>query len=99
MVKVPCSWAGPSSRTRNPVPLSPLNLPEALDEAKRWLRGLTAEEVGGALAALDRGPVRPLAQVEGPAPVDRSSAPVPTGVRLYAHPYYWASFILIGDPR
>jgi tetratricopeptide (TPR) repeat protein len=77
----------------------PLPKVEALDEAKRWLRELTAEEVGGELAALERGPVRPLAQVEGPAPVDRSSAPGSSGVRPYAHPYYWASFILIGDPR
>jgi tetratricopeptide (TPR) repeat protein len=77
----------------------PMAKAEALDEAKRWLRGLTAEEVGGALAALDRGPVRPLAKVDGPAPVVPSSPPGPTGVRPYAHPYYWAAFILIGDPR
>jgi CHAT domain-containing protein len=77
----------------------PLPKAEALDEAKRWLRELTAGEVGGELAALDRGPVRPLAQVDGPAPLDPSSTPRPTGVRPYAHPYYWASFILIGDPR
>ena len=58
-----------------------------------------AEEVGGELAALERGPVRPLAKVDDPAPRDPSSPPGPTGVRPYAHPYYWASFILIGDPR
>jgi CHAT domain-containing protein/Flp pilus assembly protein TadD len=72
---------------------------EALDEAKRWLRELTVEEVGTELAALERGPERPLAKVEGPGPVDRSSAPGPSDVRPYAHPYYWASFILIGDPQ
>jgi hypothetical protein len=77
----------------------PLPKAAALDEAKRWLRGLTAEEVGGELAALDRGPERPLAQLDGPAPRDPSSTPRPAGVRPYAHPYYWASFILIGDPR
>jgi hypothetical protein len=77
----------------------PLPKAEALDEAKRWLRELPAEEVGGALAALDRGPVRPLAQVDGTAPRDPSSPPGPTGVRPYAHPYYWAAFLLIGDPR
>jgi CHAT domain-containing protein len=27
------------------------------------------------------------------------STPKATGVRPYAHPFYWASFILIGDPR
>jgi hypothetical protein len=41
----------------------PLPKAEALGEAKRWLRELTAGEVGGELAALDRGPVRPLAKV------------------------------------
>jgi hypothetical protein len=76
----------------------PLPKAEALDEAKHWMRELTAEEVGGELAALDRGPVRPLANVEVPGPVERPSAPGPTGVQPYAHPYYWASFILIGDP-
>jgi CHAT domain-containing protein/tetratricopeptide (TPR) repeat protein len=77
----------------------PLPKAEALDEAKRWLRELRADEVDGELAALERGPERPLAKVAGPAPRDRSSGPGPTGVRPYAHPYYWASFILIGDPR
>jgi CHAT domain-containing protein len=32
------------------------------------------------------------------APHDTSSTPEATGVRPYAHPYYWAAFILIGDP-
>src|SRR5262249_25562750 len=77
----------------------PLPKAEARDEAKRWLRELTADEVGGALAALDRGPERPLAQLDGPAPRDPPSTPGPSGARPYAHPYYWASFLLIGDPR
>jgi CHAT domain-containing protein/tetratricopeptide (TPR) repeat protein len=102
----------------------PLPKAEALDEAKRWLRELTVDEVGSELAALDRGVVRPLAKADGPAPHDASrtelvqrglgevavklpeggrivppSTPKATGVRPYAHPYYWASFILIGDPR
>jgi CHAT domain-containing protein len=77
----------------------PMPKAAALDEAKRWLRNLTADEVGTELAALERGTVRPLAQADGPAPHDASSAPKPAGVRPYAHPYYWASFILIGDPH
>src|SRR5262249_38968343 len=77
----------------------PLPKAEALDEAKRWLRELTMEEVGPELAALDRGTVRPLAQADGPTPRAASSASKPAGVRPYAHPYYWASFILIGDPQ
>jgi CHAT domain-containing protein len=37
-------------------------------------------------------------EVDGP-PREAASAPKLVGVRPYAHPYYWASFILIGDPR
>jgi CHAT domain-containing protein len=70
----------------------PLPKAEALDEAKRWLRGLTAEAVDPALAALDRGPPRPLA--DRPPPPDGR----PPGPRPFAHPYSWAAFILIGDP-
>jgi CHAT domain-containing protein len=77
----------------------PLPRAAALDEAKRWLRELTVDAVDSELAALDRGTVRPLAQADGPASHTVSSAPQPAGVRPYAHPYYWASFILIGDPR
>jgi len=59
------------------------------------------DEVGSELAALDRGTVRPLAKADGPASHTESSASArqPGVVRPYAHPYYWASFILIGDPR
>jgi CHAT domain-containing protein len=79
---------------------TPLPKAEALDEAKRWLRNLTVDEAGTELAALDRGTVRPLVdEVDGPAPRAASSSAGPAGVRPYAHPYYWASFILIGDPR
>jgi CHAT domain-containing protein len=78
---------------------TPLPKAAALDEAKRWLRGLTADEAGTELAGLDRGTVRPLlVEADGPAPRAATSAPQPAGARPYAHPYYWASFILIGDP-
>jgi hypothetical protein len=71
---------------------------EALAEAKRWLRGLTREEVRARLAGLtaglprgERGTVRPgLPEREGDAA---------KGDRPYEHPYYWAAFVLIGDPR
>jgi CHAT domain-containing protein len=75
----------------------PLAKAEALDEAKRWLRGLSAEEAGAAQGALDRGPLRPLADEAG-APRKPSPSPQPTGPRPYDHPYYWAAFVLIGDP-
>ena len=78
----------------------PLPKAEALDEAKHWLRNLTADQAGTELAALERGTVRPLVEdADGPAPRAAASSPQPAGVRPYAHPYYWASFILIGDPR
>jgi CHAT domain-containing protein/tetratricopeptide (TPR) repeat protein len=70
----------------------------ALHEAKEWLRNLTQDEVGNELAALDRGPERPLVKPSRPAAGEASSSSKPLGVRTYSHPYYWAAFILIGDP-
>jgi CHAT domain-containing protein len=77
----------------------PMPKAEALYEAKEWLRNLTQDEVGSELAALDRGDVRPLAAASGPAPRDLPPSSKSAGVRPYAHPYYWAAFILIGDPN
>jgi CHAT domain-containing protein len=71
----------------------PLGKAEALDEAKRWLRGLSAEEAGAA-EALVRGPLRPLVTEGGAA----APATRPGGPRPFEHPYYWAAFVLIGDP-
>jgi CHAT domain-containing protein len=83
---------------RRPGLSRPLPKAEALAEAKRWLQGLTADEVGPALEALDRGPLRPLATAAGSAPGAAAARPRPSGPRPYQHPYYWAAFILIGDP-
>src|SRR5439155_27181318 len=77
----------------------PMSKAEALDEAKRWLRNLTADQIDGALVAFERGGVRPLAQADGAATGAASSSSQSAGLRPYAHPYYWASFILIGDPH
>jgi hypothetical protein len=76
----------------------PLHKAEALREAKQWLRDLTAEEVGSELAALDRGQPRKLAKGAGGTAQGASPSAQPGGVRPYAHPYYWAAFILVGDP-
>src|SRR5262249_8043145 len=64
----------------------PLPKAVALDEAKRWLRELTAGEVADLTRSRPR-PDRPPAATAAPAP------------RSYDHPYYWAGFILIGDPN
>jgi CHAT domain-containing protein len=77
----------------------PLPKAEALDEAKAWLRNLTRDEVDSELAALDRGELRPLAQPSGTAARKASPSSKPAVLRPYAHPYYWAAFILVGDPH
>jgi CHAT domain-containing protein len=66
----------------------PMPKAAALAEAKAWLRGLSSAEVDERLAELPRGDL-----------VEKRPAPVAQGGRPYGHPYYWAAFILIGDPR
>jgi CHAT domain-containing protein len=66
----------------------PLPKAEALREAKQWLRGLPADEVQKLVAALP----------EGARGAERVRAPAAGAARPYAHPYYWAAFVLIGDP-
>jgi hypothetical protein len=64
----------------------PLGKAAALAEAKQWLRNLSEKEAKGALAALPRGKVV-------------SRRVLPGGSRPYAHPYFWAPFVLVGDPH
>jgi len=79
-------------RSHEGEPGAPMSKAEALRAAKLWLRNLTADEALALAAQLpgsqDRGTVR-----EGPATEEPSSADHP-----YAAPYYWAAFILLGDP-
>jgi tetratricopeptide (TPR) repeat protein len=77
----------------------PMPKAEALHEAKEWLRNLTQNEVDSKLATIDRGPERPLVKPNGPANAAATPTSKPAGVRPFAHPYYWAAFILIGDPN
>jgi hypothetical protein len=75
----------------------PMTKAEALAEAKSWLRNLEATEVeelsGGTSRGLDTDTARgrrrsqPAKQIETPA-----------SFHPYAHSYYWAPFILVGDP-
>ena len=65
----------------------------ALAEAKAWLRQLSAEEALAKAAGLRQGVAR--AKHDKPG-ADRSMQP--REAKPYAHPYYWAAFVLIGDP-
>jgi CHAT domain-containing protein len=75
----------------------PLPKAKALAEAQAWLRGLARAEAERRAARLAGGvargkgrPPRPLLPPEAAA----GAADQPP----YAHPYYWAAFVLVGDP-
>ncbi len=59
----------------------------ALAAAKAWLRGLSGRDVAR---------LSPLSQEDGVKPPPR---PDDGTHRPYAHPYFWAGFIIVGDPR
>jgi CHAT domain-containing protein len=71
---------------------------EALEEAKRWLRTLSRRQAG-LLAARHAGGV--LRGTEAPdKPLLPNKPPkLPAGERPFDHPFYWAAFVLIGDPN
>jgi hypothetical protein len=75
----------------------PMPKAEALDEARRWLRALPADSVNAALAAADRGTERPK-KAGGARPGGSPLNPGPGGRGPFAHPHFWAAFVLIGDP-
>jgi CHAT domain-containing protein len=77
----------------------PLPKAEALAEAKAWLRGLSPDEVTALAARLSEGEPRGTGATRR-KPVARTAG-VPAGAgrdRPFAHPFYWAAFVLVGDP-
>jgi CHAT domain-containing protein len=76
----------------------PLGRAAALAEARHWLRTLPrgkAEQLNAALKlnnlASTRGSVVKM-------DIKPGEVKLPEGEKPYAHPFYWAPFILIGDP-
>jgi CHAT domain-containing protein len=72
----------------------PMAKAEALAEAKTWLRSLDADEASSELESLERGGKRPARKPGGTGPPSAKAAVV----RPYDHPYYWAAFVLVGNP-
>jgi CHAT domain-containing protein len=71
---------------------------DALAEAKRWLAGLSREQALALTGELVAGELRGTIKKLKPA----SKKPdvrvkVPAGERPFAHPAYWAAFVLIGE--
>jgi CHAT domain-containing protein len=77
----------------------PLPKAEALAEAKAWLRRLGRAEVAALAAELSGGVARSKgAAKREPAVPEPGFLEGPADERPYAHPYYWAGFVLVGDP-
>jgi CHAT domain-containing protein len=78
----------------------PLPKAQALHEAKRWLRTLPRPEVEKLAGELAKGEVRAEDESSPKNPPGQDGKPlIPTGDTPFAHPRYWAAFILIGDPE
>jgi CHAT domain-containing protein len=76
----------------------PLGRAAALWEAKKWLRNLTSAEATKRLAALVDGiPRGERGSIKAALSTRKPDAPKGED-RPFAAPYYWAAFVLIGDP-
>jgi CHAT domain-containing protein/Tfp pilus assembly protein PilF len=72
---------------------------DALAEAKSWLRRLSRADATKHLAALVGGvPRGERGSIKAALPTRRPDAPKGED-RPFAAPYYWAAFVLIGDPN
>ena len=66
---------------------------EALAEAKHWLRNLSAEDVSKFTIDLPKG----LPEGTRGSRRELSNTPEKETPRPFKHPYFWSSFVLIGD--
>jgi CHAT domain-containing protein/tetratricopeptide (TPR) repeat protein len=71
--------------------VKPMAKAVALAEAKKWLRGLSADELKDLTKDLSKRGTR--GRIEARQGAD-AKAP-----HAYDHPYYWSGFIVIGDPQ
>jgi tetratricopeptide (TPR) repeat protein len=71
---------------------------EALREAKQWLRQLPRAECERLAQALSQGDARGSLVKKKDLPVVPAPQPGAPDAPPYAEPYYWAAFILLGDP-
>ena len=79
---------------------APLPKGLALAEAKAWLRQLPREEAVQRMAQLSKGVARGKGRKVQPLlPGIPTAEGTKDSDRPYAHPYYWAAFVLIGDER
>jgi len=77
----------------------PLPKAAALAEAKAWLRGLNRDEVAKLTASLSGGEARSKgAEKRKEAGPGLNVTAGPGDDHPYVHPYYWAAFVLVGDP-
>jgi hypothetical protein len=76
---------------------APLGKAAALAEAKAWLRDLGADEALALSARLRQGVVRK--KDTAAASAGGEKAAFAKGSRPYAHPFFWAAFVLLGDPE
>ena len=80
----------------------PLPRAEALAEAKRWLRELSRQDAARLTAELSGGVLDSTTGQRGKVvklnPLGKKAVELPQGDRPFAHPFFWAAFVLIGDP-
>jgi CHAT domain-containing protein len=81
---------------------APLPKAKALEEAKQWLRNLTATEATALTAQLTGGVARSTRtekKFKLPQPSTPAEVAAADDYKPYARPHYWSAFILIGEPE